>query len=97
MCVGGIWRVNCIGGLSNHAPRMVSGRATGLGAGGGVGTLAGMLCTVEPAVWRRVSKALLIGGGSTRCCRGGLTEGVTGGVTGGSCTGYGAGCGGALA
>ena len=42
-------------------------------------------------------KALLIGGGSTRCCRGGLTEGVTGGVTGGSCTGYGAGCGGALA
>ena len=31
MCVGGIWRVNCIGGLSNHAPRMVSGILGGEG------------------------------------------------------------------
>ena len=120
--------MNWIGGLSNHAPRMVSGirggegvagkplvtfqdcvmglvsacgaicaRSTGLGTGGGVWTLAGMLCTVEPAVWRRVSKALLIGVCSTRCWRGGLIEGVTGGVTGGSCTVYGADGGGALA
>ena len=51
--------------------------------------LAGMLCTVEPAVCLRVSKARLIGVSSTRCWRGGLIEGVTGGVTGGSCTGYG--------
>ena len=51
--------------------------------------LAGMLCTVEPALCLRVSKARLIGVSSTRCWRGGLIEGVTGGVTGGSCTGYG--------
>ena len=116
ICVGGNWRVNWIGGLSNHAPRMVSGILGGegvvgkplikfhdcvmglvsacaaicvssveSGAGDGAGTLAGMLWTVEPAVWRRVSKALLIGVCSTRCWRGGLMEGVTGGAAFGSC------------
>ena len=121
-------RVNWIGGLSNHAPRMVSGilggegvvgkplikfhdcvmglmsacgaicvSSVGPGAGDGAETLAGMLWTVEPAVWRRVSKALLIGVCSTRCWRGGLMEGVTGGAAGGSCAEYGAGGGGAFA
>ena len=116
MCVGGNWRVNWIGGLSNHAPSMVSGILGGdgvvgnplmrfhdcvmrlasagavicvssveVGAGDGAGTLAGMLWTEEPAVWRRVSKALVIGVCSTRCWRGGLMEGVTGGPAGGSC------------
>ena len=116
MWVGGIWRVNWIGGRSNHAPRMVSGilggegvvgkplikfhdcvmgltsacgaicvSSVGPGVGDEVETLAGILWTVEPAVWRRVSKALLIGVCSTRCWRGGLMAGVTGGAAGGSC------------
>ena len=71
--------------------------SVGPGAGSGAGTLAGMLCTVEPAVWRRVSKALLIGVCSTRCWRGGLMDGVTGGVGVGAGAEYGAGGGGALA
>ena len=33
----------------------------------GAGILAGMLCIVDPAVWRSVSKALLIGVSSTLC------------------------------
>ena len=118
MCVGGNWRINWIGGLSNHAPRMVSGIR------GGEGVVGKPLITLQDCVmglvsacvaiwarstglgaehWRgccvlwnllsaeRVSKALLIGVCSTRCWRGGLTEGVTGRVTGGSLTGYGAG------
>lgn len=60
-------------------------------------TLAGMLCTVEPAVWRSVSNALWTGDCSTRGWRGGFMEGVTGGATGGAFTEKGAGGGAALA
>ena len=90
--VGGNWRVNWIGGLWNHAPKMLSGilggegvagkplikfhdcvmglvsargatcvRSHGPGSDEGAGILAGMLCIVDPAVWRSVSKALWIG------------------------------------
>ena len=125
MCVGGIWRVNWIGGLSNHAPRMVSGIRGGEGVAGKplmtvswdwcplveqsvqvpLGLELEMVlghwqeCCVRwiPRLWRRVSKALLIGVCSTRCWRGGLIEGVTGGVAGGSGAVYGADGGGALA
>ena len=72
-------------------------RSCGPGSAEGAGILAGMLCIVDPAVWRSVSKALLIGVSSTLCwlCwRGGLMEGVTGGV--GSGVELGAGGGGAL-
>ena len=73
-------------------------RSCGPGSAEGAGILAGMLCIVDPAVWRSVSKALLIGVSSILCwlCwRGGLMEGVTGGV--GSGVELGAGGGGALA
>ena len=36
-------------------------RSCGPGSAEGAGILAGMLCIVDPAVWRSVSKALLIG------------------------------------
>lgn len=113
MCVGGNCRVNWVGGLSNHAPRNVSGirggdgvdgkplitfhdcvmglvlagfsnwaSSTGLSTGGGVGTLAGMLYTVEPAVCLSVSNALWMGDCS--CWRGVFMDGAKGAGAGGA-------------
>ena len=42
-------------------------RSYGPGSDEGAGILAGMLCIVDPAVSRTVSKALLIGVSSTLC------------------------------
>ena len=42
-------------------------RSYGPGSDEGAGILAGMLCIVNPAVSRTVSKALLIGVSSTLC------------------------------
>ena len=59
MCVGGNWRINWIGGLSNHAPRMVSGIR------GGEGVVGKPLITLQDCVMGLVSACVAIWARST--------------------------------